>query len=208
VRRPVALGLAVVALAAAAFLVVLGLDVLRWRGDLEQADLRFEAVAGERDMWRADTILPARLSRSLLDVDEDVQFREVLQQFGLARVRQSPRDQRDLAKRGAVETELSRIAEMSMGPQRLSRVANLSGALSFEEARFDDAQRATFLRRSLAEFRQAIKLDPANEDAKYNLELVLRLIVSAQNESGAGGGGARGDTEASGAGAATSGSGY
>lgn len=207
-RRALALPLAAVALAAAAFLVVLGVDVLIWRGDIDQADLRFEAVAGERDMWRADTILPAQLSRDLLDVDEDVQFREVLQQFGLARVRQPPRDQRDLAKRGAVETELARLGELSLGPERLSRIANLSGTLSFEEARFDEGQRATFLRRSLAEFREAIKLDPANEDAKYNLELVLRLIQNAQNESSAGGGGARGDTQASGAGAATSGSGY
>jgi hypothetical protein len=208
VRRPVALGLAVVAAAAAAFLVVLGLDVLQWRGDIERADLRFEAVAGERDMWRADTILPAGLSRELVDVEDDIAYREVLQQFGIARVRQPVRDQRDLARRGAVETELAQIGELPLGPERLSMLANLSGALAFEEARFDEGQRATFLRRSLAEFREAIKLDPANEDAKYNLELVQRLIVNAQNESSAGGGGARGDTQASGAGAATSGSGY
>ena len=159
-------------------------------------------------MWRADTILPVRLSRDLLDVEEDVQFREVLQQFALARVRELPRDQRDLAKRGAVETELARLGETSLGPVRQARLANLSGALSFEEARFDEGQRATFLRRSLAEFRKAIQLDPANEDAKYNLELVLRLIQSVDQEAGSGGGGARGDTQATGAGAATSGSGY
>lgn len=203
-----ALPLALAAVAAAAFLVVLGLDVLRWGDDLERADLRYEAVAGERDMWQADTILPAALSRDLLDVEEDVQFREVLQQFALARVRETPRDQRDLAKRGAVETELARLGEQPLGGPRLSRLANMSGALSFEEARFDEGQRATFLRRSLAEFREAIQLDPANEDARYNLELVLRLIQSVEQESGAGGGGARGDTQASGAGAATSGSGY
>jgi hypothetical protein len=207
-RRPVALALALVAVAAAAVLVVLALDVLKWEDDLEHADLRFEAIAGERDMWRSDTILPVRLSRDLLDVDEDVEFREVLQQFALARIRTPPREQRDLAKRGAVETELARLGEQALGPERRSLIANMSGALSFEEARFDEGQRATFLRRSLAEFREAIQLDPANEDAKYNLELVLRLIQNAENESGSGGGGARGDTQASGAGAATSGSGY
>jgi hypothetical protein len=207
-RRPVALVLALAAVAAAAFLAVLGLDVLEWRGDLERADLRYEAVAGERDMWRSDTILPARLSRDLLDVDDDIEYREALQQFALARVRQPPRDQRDLARRGAVEAELARLGELPLDRERRSRIANLSGAISFEEARFDEGQRATFLRRSLAEFREAIQLDPGNEDAKFNLELVLRLIQGADNESGAGGGGARGDTEASGAGAATSGSGY
>ncbi len=207
-RRALALPLALAALAAAAFLVVLGIDVLQWRGDLKRADLRFEAAAGNSDMWRSDTRLPVGLSRGLLDVDDDIEFREVLQQFALARVREQPRDQRDLAKRGAVETELARAGELPLGGDRRSRLANLSGALSFEEARFDEAQRATFLRRSLAEFREAIQLDPGNEDAKYNLELVLRLIQSAANESSAGGGGARGDTQASGAGAASSGSGY
>jgi hypothetical protein len=207
-RRPVALGLAVVAAAAAAFLVLLAVDVLTWEGDLEQADLRYEAVAGGPDMWRSETILPVRLSRDLLDVKDDVEYREVLQQFALARVRQPPRDQRDLAKRGAVETELARLGEQPLGGARRSAVANLSGVISFEEARFDEGQRATFLRRSLAEFREAIQLDPANEDAKYNLELVLRLIQNAEQDSGSGGGGARGDTEASGAGAASSGSGY
>lgn len=207
-RRALAVPLALVAVAAAAFLVVLGLDVLSWEDGMERADLRFEAAAGERDMWRVDTILPERLSRDALSVEEDVEFREVLQQFALARVRATPRDQRDLALRGAVETELSRLGERPLGPARLSRLANLGGALSFEEARFDEGQRATFLRRSLASFREAIRLDPANEDAKYNLELVLRLVQSIEQESGAGGGGARGDVQASGAGAATGGSGY
>ena len=118
---------------------------------------------------------------TLLDVDDDIAYREVLQQFGLARVRQPVRDQRDLALRGRGRRRSWRGSGSSRwGAQRLSMLANLSGALAFEEARFDEGQRATFLRRSLAEFREAIKLDPANEDAKYNLELVLRLIVNAQ----------------------------
>jgi hypothetical protein len=207
-RRALAVGAALVLVAAAAALAVLAVDVLRWRGQVEDADLRYEAFAGERDMWRPDTLLPERVSRRLLDVDDDVAFREAVQRFGLSRIRQTPRDQRDLARRGQVETELARLGELGLDAERSSLVANLRGALSFEEARFDEGQRATFLRRSLAEFREAIKRSPENEDAKYNLELVLRLIQTTQNDAGAGGGGARGDSQATGAGQATAGSGY
>ena len=81
------------------------------------------------------------------------------------------------------------------------------GVLALLEARESEAQRSVFLRRSLTELREAARLDPGNEDAKYDLELVLRLTESSQDESGGGSGG-RGDTPAAGAGAASSGSGY
>jgi hypothetical protein len=207
-RRVLAVVAAIVLVVLAAVLAVFAVDVLRWRGQIEEADFRYEARAGERDMWTPDTLLPLRLSRAVLDVDDDLALRDTVQRFGLARLRQLPRDQRDLARRGQVETELAELGERDLGAERRSLVANLRGALSFEEARFDEGQRATFLRRSLAEFREAIKQSPENEDAKYNLELVLRLIQTTQNESAAGGGGTRGETPASGAGQATAGSGY
>jgi hypothetical protein len=64
------------------------------------------------------------------------------------------------------------------------------------------------LRRSLESFRKAIVLDEANEHAKYNLELVLRLLASSGEASSSSGGGRGRDTIGSGAGAARQGSGY
>ncbi len=64
------------------------------------------------------------------------------------------------------------------------------------------------LRRALVEFRAAARLAPAGEDAKADVELVLRLLQEASNGASAGGGGERPNVFASGAGAATSGSGY
>ena len=74
------------------------------------------------------------------------------------------------------------------GPTRTRRslVANLQGALAFEEARDDSGQAAVLLRRSLTSFRRAIALDRRNEDAKYNLELVLRLLEQAERRRRAG----------------------
>jgi hypothetical protein len=84
----------------------------------------------------------------------------------------------------------------------------MRGGLAFEEARGGGAQAAVFLRRSLAQFRQAIGLDESNENAKYNLELALALQRAARSGSGGGDSVRRGDPLASGAGAATAGSGY
>jgi hypothetical protein len=63
------------------------------------------------------------------------------------------------------------------------------------------------LRRAAASFRDAIRRDPSYEDAKFNLELTLRLLQQGGAPSGGGGGG-RTDTPASGAGAASTGRGY
>jgi hypothetical protein len=89
-----------------------------------------------------------------------------------------------------------------------ARRSTLRAVLVFEEARFDEGQREEFLRRSLAELRQAITVDPGNADAKYDLELVLSLLAGASEEAATGSGGRRSDVTGSGAGAASTGSGF
>jgi hypothetical protein len=207
VRRAVILAGGLVAIAAAAVLLVLALDVLRWRGHVEAADLRFAAVAGDARMWEPETLLPVGVSRSLLALEDDLAFRRAVQRFRVSRIGQPSRDLNDVARKGRVETELARLERTGADPHRGSLVANLQGALAFEEAREDSGQSTVLLRRSLGSFRKAIRLDGGNEDAKYNLELVLRRLQRAANEGGPGGGGQRG-TVGSGAGAATGGTGY
>lgn len=50
-RRVLGLAAVVVLLGGAAALTVLAVDVLRWRGHLEHADMRFAAQAGDARMW-------------------------------------------------------------------------------------------------------------------------------------------------------------
>ena len=207
-RRGLGAVLVVVALALAAFLAVLGADVLAWRGQLEGADVRFTQGAGDTAMWEPDSRLPGSLARRALSVEDDVAYRRAVQRFRLSRPRSPQRDLRDVALRSAAETELARTGRAQSDRKRRSQLANLRGALAFEEARSDDAQAALFLRRSLGEFREAARLDAGNEDARYNLELVLRLLQNVEGGSGAGEGGQRADTPATGAGAASQGEGY
>jgi hypothetical protein len=207
-KRMAIVGGGVLAIAAAVALFVLALDVLRWRGHLDAADLRFAASSGDAAMWEPETVLPTGVSRSLLALEDDLAYRRAVQRFRVSRIGQPAREQNDVARKGRVEAELARLDRTDGDERRRSLVANLQGAVAFEEARDDSGQAAVLLRRSLQSFRRAIARDPGNEDAKYNLELVLRLLERVENESGPGGGGERGDTRGSGAGAATAGSGY
>jgi hypothetical protein len=208
-RSVVASAAALVCVAAAALLAVVAVDAWRWRGQLEEADVRYAAFRGDQAMWEPETVLPAAVSRDALGVADDVAFRHAVQEFRLANPRRRARDLADVGRRGRVELRLGRLARTDPSRERRSLAANLRGALAFEEARGDQGgQTGVFLRRALTEFRDAIRLDPGNEAAKYNLELVLRLLQSTQDDGPAGGGGARADTPASGAGAASTGSGY
>ena len=73
----------------------------------------------------------------------------------------------------------------------------------------DQAERSQVVRAAGAAFRRAIVLDPANDDAKFNLESILRLVADERNR-GQGGGGSSGQegTEFGGAALSRRGSGY
>jgi hypothetical protein len=205
-RRALGVAAVVALLAGAVCLAVLGIDVLRWRGHLEQADMRFATGSGTEGMWEPDGWFEGT-SRGLLEVEDDLAFRRAIQHFRLSRPREPARSLEDVARRSEAEAELARVERMDGGAERRSWAATLRGGLALEEARPGGEQAGLFLRRSFAAFRDAVRLDDANEDAKFDLELVLQLMQTQQDEGGATGG-RRGDVRASGAGAASSGSGY
>jgi hypothetical protein len=204
----------VVLLALAVFLAVLAIDVLRWRGHLERADVALASGQGESALRDPAMRLPSGLSHRLLDVDDDVAFRRAVERFRQSNPRRPPRDQREASLRSRAETELARIGRNESNTARRSLLSTLRGVLALEDARaqfarFQQRQGGVFVRRSLASFREAVRLDESNQDAKFNLELVLGLLRSAQTGDGNGEGGTRrGDPVASGAGAASAGSGY
>ena len=206
-RRWGALAAAAGALVLAVVLAVLAADVLRWRGHLERADLRYAAEPSAAGRWHPDTRLGG-LSTRLLGVDDDVAFRRAAQRFRAVRPGVPAAVLGDVAKRARADAALARITRGDESPKRRSLAATYRGVLAFEEARGADAEAPVFLRRSATEFRHAIRLDAGNDDAKYNLELVLRLLDTLDSEAAGGDAGQRGDTPASGAGAASSGSGY
>jgi len=204
-RRITGMAAVVAAFILSALLAILAADVRRSQEALERGDARFGAVAGRDGMWAADTLLPSGVSGGLLGIGDDVEFRTAVQRFRLSRPRQPVTQFSQLTGRSGAERVLARVGRGGLDDRRLAAAANLRGALALEEARLETA--GPPLRRAVGHFRRAVELDPANDDAKFNLELALRLLSGSGGGSG-GGGGARTATPASGAGAASAGSGY
>lgn len=193
------------AFAVAVLLAVLAVDVTRSQDAFDEADVRFAGVAGTKGMWAPDTILPSYVSRSLLGLEDDLAFRAAVQRFRFSRPRQTVTTFAQLTVRSGAERSLAAAARQDPDPRRGSKLANLRGVLALEEARLGTAS-APALRRAATHFRRAMELDSANDEARFNLELALRLLSSAGSSSA--GSGERAATPASGAGAASSGSGY
>jgi hypothetical protein len=69
-------------------------------------------------------------------------------------------------------------------PARRSRALGLLGVLQLATPATSREERSTALKAATANLQQAIMLDPDNDDAKYNLELILRTSRGVQTQRG------------------------
>ena len=125
----------------------------------------------------------------------------------IARFEASHRADATAAERRRAEAEARRLRERGGDPRSRSLGANLLGVLAFENATLEPERARRHVAASAEAFREAIRLDPANDDAKFNLEFVLTLASedeAATAEAGRGTGSSLG----SGAGARARGGGY
>ncbi len=204
--RPVGGAVAVAALVvAAALLVALAADVLRWDREVRDGDAAY--AVGAAAAWKPDTLLPRGVSASLLGVSDDVDYREAVDQFWRSKPRDPIRVFEDVTRRSAAERTLGRTFENDPESSRRSQLAVLRAALMLEEARNSPTQRQVFVRRAIEFLERAVILDPSNETAVYDLELALKLL-RASGSGVAGSGDTRSPLPSPGAGSATSGSGF
>ena len=157
--------------------------------------------------WQPSTLLPAGLSRTALGLEDDVELRGAVAQFWESDPRAPLRVFTDVTRRTAAERRLARLLEHEERPDRRAILATLRGAFLLEEARNSPVQRHVFLRRAIEQFRRAAELDPANEDAIYDLELALKLLRETGGGT-AGGGDRRAPLPSPGSGSSTSGTGF
>ncbi len=194
---------AVLALVLAAVLALLAADVRTWRDTMRADDLRFQLSASSEADWDTSTLLPSGVARNVLDVDDDRRLRRGVAEFRAAdRARGFARSR----VRGAAEATLADVAASNDAPAHASQAFDLLGILAFSDS--TSGRRATPVERSLAAFDNAVRRDPGNTAAKYNLELLLRLLEAEGERRGPNtapgprGGGRRG------AGTGTPGQGY
>lgn len=199
----------VLALAGAAALALLAVDVIRAPRVVASDDARFNAAPlRQAGLWEDVDFLPRTPTDRLLGLEDDLTYRRVLAHF--ARLRPGSVKQLTALDQehqwALLQFKLITRSREEEDPERRSRLQNLLGVLAL--ARFGyvvDQERVQVLTNALGTFRSAIELDPSNEEAKLNLELVLRLFgPSLFSSDGPNGGAARGQLSGQG----RSGSGY
>jgi len=178
VRRVGATLLGILAAAGAVFLLVLAADVRAWQNQLAADDARFQAYPASEDLWQTSTILPGDVSRRLLGTPDDVRYRRAANAFFLARPFRRGHQLPELdAARAEAQLVLARLFNDEPDEGRRAQVGNFFGALSLAVLQYQDVeQRVSTLESAVATLQEALKLDPSNEEAKYNLESALRRL--------------------------------
>jgi hypothetical protein len=209
-RRIVLISLSVATALAGAFLLLLALDVHRWQEQTVADDASFRAFPLTEDVWLHSTILPASLVRSTAGATDDMRYRDGVRAFYLARPRARGFQLPELdASRGEAQIILTELFRHEEDPLRRAHIGTLLGALALAVSPQQDVeQRVTTLEAAIAYLQETMRLDPSNEDAKFNLESALRRLRSEPPNFEAARGGRRARDDESVAGLRDIGGGY
>jgi hypothetical protein len=169
---------AVFALAPAALLAVLAVDLVRWERSLAEQDVRFYASPQGARFSEPAALLPLGIAERVLGGKDDLAFRGQLQ--GFARVRPGATNNltdQYLRLRGETQLGLALLSRADRDPARRSRAANMIGVVALDNrlAPQDPEALADLINGAISSFRNAVEIDPSNADAKFNLEQALRI---------------------------------
>ena len=183
VRRWVLLGAAALCLTLATLAALAARDAGAWESSLRAGDVA--AAPRGTGSWTPAQLAPFGLARRLLGIDDDLEFRRAVAAFHRAQTGIPSFDNglQGTALRVEAEAELARAIGNDKNPARASAAANLLGVLSAIDATSPAASQ-TPIERSIFEFEDAIHLDPGNEQAKTNLELLYQLTSPPNTPQG------------------------
>lgn len=180
-RRPIVpIVLASLAAVAAVMLLLAAFDVKRWQERIAEDDVRFSTAPAASNLWQADALLPGDPARRLLSLPDDLRYRRAVQAFLASHPREPAFLLPELeAARVEAQVRLREIAQRETNAKRRSEMLNLLGALSTAAARWQQQtqQRVESLEASVTYFTEAVRLDRTNEDAMFNLEVLLRRLL-------------------------------
>ncbi|HYI73975.1 MAG TPA: hypothetical protein VEW90_01790 [Gaiellaceae bacterium] len=208
-RDKIMLAVSVVAVPIALVLVVLAIDVLRTPGWISEDDSRFaSAPLRGSGLWNEPGLLATRARLTAVGAEDDLAYRRVVALF--KRLRPGEEEQGLNAEKESrwakLQFDLTNESRDHPEPKRRSGLQNLLGVTLLARYLYASPdQRSMLLSNAVGAFRTAVELDPANDDAKLNLELSMRAyspILFPSNAPDAGG--ARGQESGQG----RSGSGY
>jgi hypothetical protein len=191
----------VIRAAAATLLAAIGIvtalaarDVLSWRGQTAHADVAVASFSPDLGIWRPHTWLPAGASEWLVGAADDVAFGQALQHFQLFRghkqwglfVTNGVNDDPNVFARRTLELAqleytFEQIANSPRSAELRSRARQLHGILLFQHLILQGGDAKTTLERTIGDFTEAVRLDPGNATAKYDLEGLLYLYKPLAN---------------------------
>jgi hypothetical protein len=203
---------AVVCLALALGLALLALDVARSEDALASGDVQYRITPETPGLWTPSTIVPFGAAESLLGTSDELEMRRAIRAVRVARLDDptvSVSDPQIALLRNAALARLDALVAGDGSDQEKSRAAGLLGVVGLSRLGTEIQDRVALLSATVANLQLAIALDPSNDEAKYNLELVLQRARGTQLTEGAGGQNpSPGGTGSSGAGAGDPGTGY
>ncbi len=200
--------IAALCLVAAAAVMLVASDALRWQHLVDVDDERFAAVPERGELWRMPPLAPFAPTRFLLGLEDDLAYRRALQTFVRGRPRlETYTDTESIAQRTRAQVLLADIVDGGQAPTTRAEAANLLGVLRLASTFLDPSQATTYLTSASEDFRRAVTLAPEHSHAKYNLELTLLRLRDQLAQRGASGQSPQGGV-GSGSGARRPGSGY
>jgi hypothetical protein len=125
-------------------------------------------------LWKIG-FLPGLASEHLLGIQDDVFHRQILALY--LRVEPGKVDYEGFPKleslRAKAQYEITRLSQEEPDPKRRSRLLTMYGVITLDIKVPTEVDRKDNIQRAVSAFRNAIELDPDNNDAKTNLEGVL-----------------------------------
>ena len=211
VARRIALAAgALLSIALAVLLALLAIDVSRWNDAFAAGDVRYRSTPADERLWQPSELAPADLGRRALAVQDDVEFRQAVRALRTADLEDAVISDPEVAiRRNEAQARLEAVVVRDSDNARRSRAAGLLGVLGLARFVYETQEREALLSATIANLTLAIALDPANDEAKYNLELAYQRGRGLElSEASAGSNAAPGGQGSKGAGAGQPGSGY
>lgn len=184
-RRWLLAGGALACALAALVLTVLAVEAVRSRDALEAGDARYAAAPLDTGLWRPGALGAASLSRPLLGIDDDLAYRRAVRAMRLSQ-RDTPTnsDVEVVLRRVRAQRLLQQVATGDPDTRRRSRALNLLGVLVLSTPAANRDERVTMQQVARGALQKAIELDQGNDEAKFNLEVLLRRQAGVQNVQG------------------------
>lgn len=156
-------------------------DAAAVQNEVEHSDLVFlESQPVYEQLWRLDTTLP--YLDDAFGITDDLLYRHALRKYAAEDRRQQGRfNFSNPGLRAEAQAALSIAENSELSAARRSKLANLQGILFYDETLTNPLDASGLAQQALEHFHRAVKIDPTNIDAKYNLEYLLRLVDPNSN---------------------------